>query len=131
MRLGRPLVIEGYGSWISIKNLPLDYWNRKTFEAIGAYFRGLEDIAMETLNLLNCSVAKIQVKKNLCGFMPSTIEIIDVNRTNIFLNFGDIEALEAPKISNGELLIKNFYNLFDLVRLRKVFFRWRLGIQFW
>ena len=75
----RPLLMKGFGGWIKIKNLLLDYWSRKTFEAIGAYFGGLEDIAAETLNLLNCSEAKIKVKRNLCGLMPSTIEIMDCN----------------------------------------------------
>lgn len=57
----RPTVLKGYGGWMSIKNLPLDYWSRDTFEAIGAYFGGLENIATDTLNLLNCSEAKIKV----------------------------------------------------------------------
>lgn len=39
----RPLVTKGFGGWISIKNLPLDYW-RSTFEAIKAYFGGMEAI---------------------------------------------------------------------------------------
>ena len=63
----------------------------KAFEATGTYFGGLESIATKTLNHLNCVEAKIQVKQNLCGFIPSTIEIKDENRGNIFLNFGDIE----------------------------------------
>lgn len=56
----RPLYSKGYGGWISIKNLPLDYWNKQTFKAIGAYLGGLESIATETLNLLRISEAKIQ-----------------------------------------------------------------------
>ncbi|KAA0054135.1 hypothetical protein E6C27_scaffold131G00510 [Cucumis melo var. makuwa] len=28
----RPLYAKGYGGWLSIKNLPLDYWNNQTFE---------------------------------------------------------------------------------------------------
>lgn len=62
-----PLLVRSFGGWIKIKNLPMDYWSRKTFEAIGAYIGGLEDIAAETLNLLNCWEAKIKVKRNLCG----------------------------------------------------------------
>ena len=52
---GRPLYLKGYGGWISIKNLPLDYWCNKTFEVIGAHFGGLENIAAETINFLNVS----------------------------------------------------------------------------
>ena len=33
---GRPLLMKSYGGWILIKNFPLDYWIRQTFEAIGA-----------------------------------------------------------------------------------------------
>lgn len=36
----RPLIVKGFGGWIKIKNLPLDYWCKATFEAIGAYFGG-------------------------------------------------------------------------------------------
>ncbi|TYJ98837.1 putative 3,4-dihydroxy-2-butanone kinase isoform X5 [Cucumis melo var. makuwa] len=88
-----PLVQKGYGGWLKIKNLPLDYWCRSTLEVIGDHFRGLTDIAFETLNLTNVSEARIQVKKNLCGFVPSTIEITDLKCRNIYLHFGDFEFL--------------------------------------
>lgn len=65
-------------------------------EAIGAYFGGLESIATDTLNLLNCLEAKIKVKSNLCGFRLATVEIKDEKRGNIFLNFDDIEIMEPP-----------------------------------
>lgn len=68
--------MQGFGSWIYFKNLPLDLGGSKyTFEAIGAHFMGLESNAPETLNLINCTEAIIQVRRNLCGFMPSTIEL--------------------------------------------------------
>lgn len=35
-------VLKGFGSWKKIRNLPLDYWSRKAFEAIGANFGRLE-----------------------------------------------------------------------------------------
>ena len=81
---GHPNVLKGYGGWISIENLPLDYWSRQTFEAIGSYFGRLVSIANETLNLINVAEEKIEVRRNLCGFMPSTIETLDENRGNIF-----------------------------------------------
>lgn len=96
LQYSQPTLIKGFGGWLSIKNLPLEYWKRDSFEAIGTYFGGLDGIAIETLNLLNCSEAKIKVKKNLCGFMQATIEIKNEIRGNIFLNFGDIESVEAP-----------------------------------
>lgn len=35
--------------------------------------------------------------------MPSTIEITDFNRGNIFLNFGDIESSNQPSSIRGTL----------------------------
>lgn len=35
-----------------IKYLPLDFWGRKSFEAIGAYFGGSECISYETHNMI-------------------------------------------------------------------------------
>lgn len=50
MKHNHPNVVCGYWGWISMRNLPLDYWCRKTFEAIGAYFGGSEAISIESLN---------------------------------------------------------------------------------
>lgn len=115
-----PEFIRGFGGWLTIKNLPLEYWRKSTFEAIGAHFRGLESIAIDTLNLLNCSEARIRVKRNLCGLMPATIEIVDDKRGNIFLNFGDIESIEESNLNKGALLLSNFSNSIDLLRLNQV-----------
>lgn len=52
--------------------------------------------------------------------MPSTIEIINHNRGNIFLNFGDTEALDPPTITTGPLLVNDFTNPLDLLRLKQV-----------
>ena len=60
---------------MSIKNLPLNLWRSNIFEVIGAYFGGLESIALETLNLIKCSEAIIKVKIFLCGFLTATIEL--------------------------------------------------------
>ena len=91
-------LIEGFGGWLSTKNLPLNLWRRNIFEVIGAYFGGLESIALEILNLIKCSKARIEVRKNLCGFLPAPIEIKRETRGNFFLNFGDFEPLEVPVI---------------------------------
>ena len=58
----------------------LDYWISWKFKVIGDYFGGLKNIVSETLNLLNASKAKIQVKRNQCGFVPAILEITDFNR---------------------------------------------------
>lgn len=101
--------MQGFGSWIYFKNLPLDLGGSKyTFEAIGAYFMGLESNASETLNLINCTEAIIQVRRNLCGFMPSTIEIEDSAQGNFLLHLGDIEVSKPP----GLFLKKDGNNTF-------------------
>lgn len=108
--------MKGYRGWLKIKNLPLEYWCKKTFKAR----RILWGPRGDTPNLLNYSEAKIPIKRNLCRFMPSTIQIINVNRRNIFLNFGDIEVVNPPNITKGPLCISDFTNPLDLVRLNQV-----------
>ena len=61
----RPSSIKGFRGWLSIKNLPLDLWRRAIFEVIGAHFGGLESFAPDTLNLIRCTDARIQVRKNV------------------------------------------------------------------
>ena len=113
----RPLVQKGYGGWLKIKNL---HWCRSTFKVIGDHFGGLLDIASETLNLINVSEAQIQVKKNLCGFVPSTIEITDLKRGNIHLHFGDFEFLNPHNPLKAPNLRDNFNNSLDCFRIREV-----------
>ena len=82
-------MIKGFGGWIKIKNLPLDLWQRSTFEAIGDHFGGLVDMATKTLNLINCSESRILVNKIICGFVPLTIEVSNKNLSYflIYANF--------------------------------------------
>ena len=69
------------GSRLLVKNLPLNLGRK-------VYFRGLEEIVLDTLNLIDCSEARIQVR--ICGFLPATSEIKNTLRASFFLNFGDI-----------------------------------------
>lgn len=98
----RPTLIKGFEGWISIKNLPLEYWSKDTFEAIGLHFGGLEEISIETLNLPNVSEARIKVCKNVNGFIPTTIEIKNESRGSIHLHFGDIAPMEVPRFVQKE-----------------------------
>uniref|UniRef100_A0A9I9D7V6 Uncharacterized protein n=1 Tax=Cucumis melo TaxID=3656 RepID=A0A9I9D7V6_CUCME len=83
-------------------------------EPIGDHFGGLEAISVETLNHTNVAEAIIQVKRNLCGFIPSMIEIADEKCGTFFLNYGDIEVLCPPPKVKGEL--SNFNrNLFVFI----------------
>ncbi|TYK05420.1 Ty3/gypsy retrotransposon protein [Cucumis melo var. makuwa] len=68
------------------------------------HFGGHESIVMDTLNLTNYNEARIQVKQNLCGFVPSTIQITDPKRGNIFLNFGYFECLKPPFLTVGTIM---------------------------
>lgn len=47
--------------------------------------------------------------------MPSTIEIKDAKRGNIFLNFGDIEKLNPPSNIRKVLVVEDFENSIDLL----------------
>ena len=111
---------KAFECWIKIKNLPLDFWQTSTLGAIGDQFGGLIDIATETLNLTNCSETRILVKKNICGFVPSTIEISDHKRGSISLRYGDIEFLSPPNSSLAPNLQGNFSNSIDRLRIREV-----------
>lgn len=79
--------MQGYGGWISIRNLPLEYWCKDTFEAIGNHFGGLVRISFNTLNLINLFEARIQVRQNLCGFMPASLEIKNNLSGNVSYSF--------------------------------------------
>ena len=72
-----------------------------------SYVGGLVSIANETLNVVNVVEAKIQVQKHVCCFIPSTIDISDEKKGNIFLNFGYIECLEPTIKVQGALFIKD------------------------
>uniref|UniRef100_A0A9I9EFP3 Uncharacterized protein n=1 Tax=Cucumis melo TaxID=3656 RepID=A0A9I9EFP3_CUCME len=74
---------------------------------------------MDTLNLTNYNEARIQVKQNLCGFVPSTIQITDPKKGNIFLNFGDFECLKPPFLTVGTIMVSDFKNSIDLLRIRE------------
>lgn len=85
-----------------------------------SYFGGLESIILETLNLIKFSEARIKVRKNLCGFLPATIELKSENWGNFSLNFGDFEPLEAPVIIQYDLFQSDFSNPIDLCRINSV-----------
>lgn len=70
-------VIKSCGGWIKIKkNLPLPFWKKSVFEAIGKQLGGLLAISSQTLNGLDYSSALIE--ENLCGFIPA-MNIKDIN----------------------------------------------------
>ena len=72
------------------------------------------------MNLINVSEARIQVKKNLCGFVPSTIEITDLKRGHIYLHFGDFEFLNPHISLKAPNLRDDFNNSLDCFRIREV-----------
>ena len=80
----------------------------------------MERIALETLNLIKCSEARIKVQNNLCGFLLATIELKSETRGNFFLNFADFEPLEVPATVHHNLSHSDFSNPIDLCRLNLV-----------
>ena len=102
-----------------MKNLPLDFWSRSIFKAIGDHFGGLKEIASKTLNFINYSETHIKVKKNLCGFVPSTIKISYQKRGNMFLYFGEFEFL-SPHFPKKSPSVQDVYsNSIDRLRVRE------------
>ena len=53
------------------------------------------------------------------GFVPSTIEITDPKRGNTFLNFGDFECFNPPFPTGGTIIVSDFKNYIDLLRIRE------------
>ncbi|KAA0047189.1 hypothetical protein E5676_scaffold1280G00090 [Cucumis melo var. makuwa] len=96
-KYSRPLTMKGYGGWLKIKNL--------------LWITGAGEPSSE---------ARIQVKHNLCGFVPSTIEIIDPKRGNIFLNFGDFEFLNPPFPTSDTIMVSDFKKSIHLLRIMEV-----------
>ena len=112
-------MLKGYGGWLKVKNLSFDFWCRSIFEAIRVHFLGPIEIATQTLKFTNCSEAHIQVKKNMCGFVPSTIKILDLKRGNIFLHYGDFEFF-SPPFSRKSLSVQDVYkNSINRLRIRE------------
>lgn len=60
-----------------MQDLPLYYWTRSTFEAIGRQCGGLLEVSIRTLNLLDASEAFIKVKRKSCGLLPTSMIIKD------------------------------------------------------
>ena len=57
--------------------------------------------------MISCSEA-IKVSQNLCGFLPATVELRSEIQGHIFLNFGDFEVMENPKVIEGALFLKDY-----------------------
>ena len=54
------------------------------------------------------SEARIRVRKNLCDFLPATIELKNESRGNFFLNFGDNESIDNPDIAIKGIFLVTF-----------------------
>ena len=63
---GPSKAVKGFGRWIYIKILPLNYRSRQTFEAIASNFGGLVSLKNETLNIVN--VGKNSSSENFMWF---------------------------------------------------------------
>lgn len=80
---------------VSIKNLRLEYWKRSIFEAIWQNLGRLVSIAAKLHNFIDCSIALIEVKNNIFGFVPAEIIVKDDNFSNFSFRFGDITYMDT------------------------------------
>ncbi|MDV3146776.1 MAG: hypothetical protein Q8754_03055, partial [Sweet potato little leaf phytoplasma] len=87
---------------------------------IGHHFGGLVSISSQTLNLLDCSEARIEVKRNFCGFIPAEIVVTDKIHGNFALRFGDISSLDPSCFIPMDLSLSDFDNEIDLKRVSQV-----------
>ena len=63
------------GGWIEIEDLPLKWWTKDIFEAIGEKCRGLIQIDYRTENMLQLFKAIIKIKGTATGFIPAEIDM--------------------------------------------------------
>ena len=63
------------GGWIEVEDLPLRWWTKEIFEVIGAKCGGLIQIHHRTEKMQQIFKAKLKVKGNPTGFIPSEIDI--------------------------------------------------------
>ena len=70
-------MIPSYGGWISFWGIPIHAWNMDTFIQIGNACGVLEEVDKVTMDMVNLNEAKIKVKYNYYGFIPTAIRIKD------------------------------------------------------
>lgn len=121
----RKEVIFGNGRWIKFKNLPFKFWKKNSFEAIGRYNRGLVSISSKTLNMLDISKAIIQVKKNLCGFLPSSVVVNDPRLGSFTIAAEEVVKVDRYHASRRiaiqiKLEIEFFSNSLDIERVQTI-----------
>lgn len=73
-------IIPSYRGWLRFRGIPLHAWNLNTFEQIGEASGGLFAIDFNILQKFDLTEAKLKVKDNYCGCIPTEIEIILENQ---------------------------------------------------
>lgn len=115
----------GYGGWISVSNLPL--CKRDIFGAFRKHFGGVISISSQTLNLFDCTRARIQVKKNLVVFFQLILKSRTPRLVILFLKFGDISSLDPPSIVIKIYFLENYLSSPRVLKNRCI---WSLNFQF-
>lgn len=70
-------VIPSYGGWLRFIGVSLYSWNYKTFVQIEKACGGFLAVARETMELKNLIEAKVKVRYNYSGFVPTSLLITD------------------------------------------------------
>lgn len=96
----------------------LELGDFSTFQAIRAYFGGLVSIAIDTLNMTNCSMAHILFYVVSCQQHLKSKMTSEIYR--YIFHFGDIEARDPPNVVHGALFLSDFSNSIDLFCLKQV-----------
>lgn len=114
-----------YGGWIIILDLPLKFWKRNVFDAIGSHFGGLVCISSNTLNLLDCMAAFIEVNQNVCGFLPASIETNDPRLGSFTFRVADDFRSSSLSVSRksssfSTLNSRDFSNSLDVSRIQEI-----------
>lgn len=71
-----------------MKNLPLSYKKRSCFEPIVQHFGGLVNIFFQSLNFIDRTSPRIEVRKYICGFIPPELVVTNEKSVQVMMDEG-------------------------------------------
>ena len=117
LNLGWSRKLACTGGWIEIYDLPLKWWRKDVFKAIGTECGGLMEVCERTLTMEQMFCAKIKIGGKETGFIPAEIDLsIEDEATTIKLkvlskiNFRRrFRKMAPPYIGNFDRCSVNLY----------------------
>ncbi|XP_028076036.1 uncharacterized protein LOC114278219 [Camellia sinensis] len=73
--ISKDTVIASNGGWISVCDLPFNFWNNRVFEWIRSKCGGLLEVDSRTRNFENLFEARLKVRGYGNGFLPANVHV--------------------------------------------------------